>query len=171
MQRRINSWLVLVATTFPLLVGIFSCSKPENQIHEEPELVLEDRKRESTARILERRFSFQNSLTRVKQIRKALESFHNLTKESKGKLSSKILARIGNTDGSVQYIGFPNWTGAIEGTLRKQDYQIQKLEYELAKYKYQVGRIVESELQQKEKNYRESEHAFRAFWSSFYIVD
>lgn len=68
-------------------------------------------------------------------------------------------------------MAFSNWTGAIEGTLRKQDYQIKRLELELVHRKYQAGEIGEEELEPKQKAYATAENGFKAFWNAFRIGD
>ena len=45
-------------------------------------------------------------------------------------------------------LGFHNWVGAVEGNLRKQNYQIQKLEFELAQAKYKTGKIEEDKFRE-----------------------
>jgi len=118
-----------------------------------------------------KRFSLENSLRRIKQVREALASFHKLTEKSRDKLSKEEMSTIGNTDWERQNMGFHNWVGAIEGTLRKQDYQIKKLELELAREKHKSGRLEEKELKQKEACYKKAEAEFQKFWDSFVIVD
>lgn len=118
-----------------------------------------------------KRFSLENSLRRIKQVREALASFRKLTEESRDKLSKEEMLTIGNTDGERQNMGFYNWVGAIEGTLRKQDYQIKKLELELAREKHKSGRLEEKKLRQKEARYKKAEAEFQKFWDSFVIID
>jgi len=118
-----------------------------------------------------KRFSLENSLRRIKQVREALASFQKLTEKSRDKLSEEEMSTIGNTDWERQYMGFHNWVGAIEGTLRKQDYQIKKLELELAREKHKSGRLEEKEFKQKEACYRKAEAEFQKFWDSFVVVD
>ena len=108
-----------------------------------------------------KRFSIENSLRRIKQVREALASFRKLTEKSRDKLSEEEMSAIGNTDGERQNMGFYNWVGAIEGTLRKQDYQIKKLEFELAKYEHKSGKLEEKELKQKEACYKKAEAEFQ----------
>ncbi|HBB31732.1 MAG TPA: hypothetical protein DDZ80_14350 [Cyanobacteria bacterium UBA8803] len=120
---------------------------------------------------LNERFSLQNSLDRAQQIREALASFQTLTEKSKPVLGEPALTKIGNTDWETQNLGFPNWVGSVEGTLKKQDYQIKKLEFELAQKQYQDGEITKTDLQEKETNYHRAEQDFQAFWNSFKISD
>jgi hypothetical protein len=117
------------------------------------------------------RFSLANSLERLQQIRGALSSFVQLTEKSKPALGERAIARIGNTDWEIQNLGFPNWVGSVEGTLRKQDYQIKKLEFELATKQYEDGEVSQAVLDEKEVAYRLAEQEFRAFWHSFEIAD
>ena len=118
-----------------------------------------------------KRFSLENSLRRIKQVREALASFRKLTEESRDRLSRDEMSAIGNTDWERQHVGFHNWVGAIEGTLRKQDYQIRKLELELAREKHKSGKLEEKELKQKEKCNKKAEAEFQKFWDSFVIID
>lgn len=135
------------------------------------QLKLEDRPGEPASYTFSKRFSLENALHRIKQIYGALESFLMLTEKSKDRLSKEEMSKIGNTDWATQYLGFYNWVGAVEGTLRKQDYQIKKLEFELAKEKYKTGKIKKEELEQKEVNYKKAEREFQTFWDSFSIAD
>lgn len=117
------------------------------------------------------RFSLDNSLERLEQIRGALSSFVQLTEKSQPVLGGGAIADIGNTDWEIQHLGFPNWTGAVEGTLRQQEYQIKKLEFELAQKQYEDGEISQAVLNEKEVAYQRAEQDFQAFWNSFRIVD
>jgi hypothetical protein len=120
---------------------------------------------------LQQRFSIDNSLERIKQIDGALNSFRALTEKSKPVLGSKAVSKVGNTAPDVQTLGFNNWVGSVEGTLRKQDYQIKKLEYQLAQKNYEDKTISQSELNQKQAAYNKSEKDFQAFVKSFTIAD
>ena len=117
------------------------------------------------------RFSLNDSLGRIKQIDGALNSFRNLTDRSKPALGSKAVLKIGNTDWETQNLGFTNWVNALEGTLRKQDYQIKKLEYQLAQKQYEDKAISQSLLNQKQAAYRKAKKDFQAFMNSFSVAD
>ena len=54
-------------------------------------------------------------------------SFKKLTEKSRDNLSEEVLSEIGNTARDIQSLGFYNWVGAVEGTLRKQNYLIKNL--------------------------------------------
>ncbi|MBE9129969.1 MULTISPECIES: hypothetical protein [unclassified Coleofasciculus] len=120
---------------------------------------------------LNERFSLENSLERVKQIRDALSSFQSLTEKSKPVLGEQATISVGNTDWETQNLGFSNWVGSVEGTLKKQEYQIKKLEFELAQKQYEDGDITKANLDQKEANYRQATQDFQAFWNSFNVSD
>jgi len=120
---------------------------------------------------LNERFSLSNSLERIQQIKQALSSFQELTETSQPILGDRKIAEIGHTDWETQYLGFPNWVGSVEGTLKKQAYQIAKLEFELAQEQYQDGKIAQAVLEQKEASYRRAQQDFQAFWNSFNIAD
>ncbi|MGD1914050.1 MAG: hypothetical protein ACFB2X_25390 [Rivularia sp. (in: cyanobacteria)] len=120
---------------------------------------------------LQQRFSFENSKGRIKQIDGALNSFRTLTEKSKPALGSKAVSIVGNTDWETQNLGFNNWLGAVEGTLRKQDYQIKKLEYQLAQKQYEDKAISQAILNQKQAAYRQAKEDFQAFVNSFSVAD
>jgi hypothetical protein len=117
------------------------------------------------------RFSLDNALTRIQQIREALNSFRKLTNQSRQTLGVSTIQAVGNTDPEIQNLGFYNWTGAVEGTVRKQEYQIKKLEYELAQKQYQDGEISQAELNRKSSEYESAKQSFQAFLKSFNIAD
>lgn len=114
---------------------------------------------------LEERFSLENSLTRTQQIKEAFNSFRQLTEKSLAGTNVK------NTDSETQTLGFTNWVGAVEGTLKKQDYQIKKLEFELAQEQYKAEKINKATLDQKVAQYQMSKQEFQAFWQSFGVAD
>lgn len=120
---------------------------------------------------LNTRFSYENALGCIERIRGALSSFEKLTEKTKTSLSEKELREIGHTGWEMQNLGFPNAVGALEGTLRKQNYQIKKLEFELAKEHHAGGKITEKELERKHQAYEHAERSFQKFWDSFQIAD
>ncbi len=120
---------------------------------------------------LNQRFSLQNSLSRIQQIKGALDSFRRLTATAKAKLGESALRNAGNTDPETQNLGFTNWLGSVEGTLKQQNYQIKKLEFELAQKQYQDREITKAALDQKAAAYRQAEKDFQAFLKTFRIAD
>jgi hypothetical protein len=126
---------------------------------------------ESANETYSQRFSLGNAITCTKQIDRALRSFVMLTKLSKKKLTEAEVRRVGNTESDIQTLGFQNWVGAVEGTLRKQNYQIAKLEYELAVAQRKTGSVSASTLKQKQTAYRKAEKDFKGFWNRFGIAD
>jgi len=120
---------------------------------------------------LNERFSVENSLERIAQIRDALSSFSNLTEKSKATLGESATAQVGNTDWETQNLGFPNWVGSVEGTIRKQDYQNKQLELELARKQYEDGEITKAVLDEKAASYQRAEQEFQDFWNSFNVAD
>ncbi len=119
---------------------------------------------------MQQRLSFDNSIERIKQIDGALNSFRALTEKSKPVLGSQAVSEVGNTDGDIQ-IGFNNWVGSVEGTLRKQDYQIKKLGYQLAQKQYEDKAIPQSVLNQKQAAYNKAEKELQTFVKSFTVAD
>jgi hypothetical protein len=126
---------------------------------------------ESVEETLNYRFSLADSLDYLKQIRGALSSFSQLTQESRPVLGEEAIAEVGYTDGETQGLGFLNWTGAVEGTLRHQDYQIQRLELELARKRYEDGEISLGQLEEEQEAYRRAQQEFEQFWGTFRVVD
>lgn len=112
------------------------------------------------------RFSLDNALESLSRVKGALSSFVQLTES--GKPASEEFEYTG---WEYQNLGFPNWTGAIEGSLRKQDYQLKKLELELARKQYEDGEISQESLQEKQNAYNLAEGEFQAFWNSFTVAD
>ncbi|MBW4648569.1 MAG: hypothetical protein KME06_07690 [Kastovskya adunca ATA6-11-RM4] len=119
----------------------------------------------------DQRFALDNSLNNLKQVEGALSNFQSLTEKSKTALGEQAIASIENTDWESQNLGFPNWVGSVEGTLRKQDYQLKKLEWELAKKQFEDGEITQAVLDAKAANSQKAEQEFQAFWESFGVVD
>jgi hypothetical protein len=116
-------------------------------------------------------FTVQSALEDIKAIASALSSFTKLTAISRKTMTKDKLREIGNTDGDIQDNGFWNWLGAVEGTLRKQEYQINKLNYDLAQKRYKLGEIKNDELQKAKKEYEEGERKFQVFWDSYGVFD
>lgn len=100
------------------------------------------------------RFSLENALQRVEQI---------------NEIGDSALDEL-DQHGEIR-MALPNWIGAVEGTLRKQEYEIRKLEFELALRDYEGGIINEDELEQKERDYERAESDFRIFWDSLAVRD
>jgi hypothetical protein len=116
-------------------------------------------------------FIFEDSLVRMRQIKEALNSFKKLTEQSKNKLNQDALENIGNTSWEIQYLGFHNWAGTVEGTLRKQYYLIKKLELDLATRQYAAGEINVEEFREKETAYLQTKDDFQQFIDEFSIAD
>lgn len=93
------------------------------------------------------RFSLDNSLTRIGQLR-------------------DVAPKEGE-----EAMAFGNWLGAIEGTLRKQDYLIKKAEFELAKVQLRDKQISQQEHDQRQAAFKKAESDFKVFWEQFGIGD
>jgi hypothetical protein len=117
------------------------------------------------------RFSAKRAIAHLKQIDGSLQSFRLLTELGKTKFSQAEMAKIGHTEPDAQTLGFYNLVHAIEGTVRKQEYQIKKLEYELAQAKFDDGKIRAKEFAQKKFAYQKAEKDFQAFWDKFQVSD
>jgi len=106
---------------------------------------------ESVDHTLNERFSFENSLKRLQQI-----------------------VEFGQDDDAdfETQMGFENWTGAVKGTLYKQNYEIKKLEFELARRLYRdYNEISLDELETAEEEYEEALEQLQTIWDDFSIMD
>lgn len=168
--------LVAACLTLPIAVAAWSGSVFNPSANAQQATIAQRRDRpvnpdEPLDVTLNERFSFDNSLTRIKQIQAALTSFRTLTERSKAALGQRAIASVGNTDPDTQNLGFTNWVGSVEGTLRQQNYQIKKLEFELAKKQFEDKQISQTVLNQKRAAYQQAEREFSNFLNSFRIVD
>jgi len=119
------------------------------------------------------RFTLENSLRRLEQIRGALMSFNRLTEKVKGDtlLSDERLEEIGNTSWEVQSIGFPNFANAVEGTLRRYHYELKQAEFELATIRSEQGVVNEEALKKSQQAFQDAEKGMQKFWDEFQIAD
>ncbi|NET35628.1 MAG: hypothetical protein F6K19_26990 [Cyanothece sp. SIO1E1] len=120
---------------------------------------------------LDERFSRDYALVRLEQIQAALTSFRGLTEVSQTSLSDKAIAEVGNTDWESQNLGFHNWIGSVEGTLRWQDLQIKQLEFSLAEKRFQDGDIPQAMVAEKSAVYEAAIADYQEFLNSFQVVD
>lgn len=70
-----------------------------------------------------------------------------------------------------EYMAFANRLTAVEGTVRKQAFDLARLELELALYKYRAKEISLEELHDRERAYRQALEAFKTFWRTAKILD
>ena len=117
------------------------------------------------------RFEFSNALTGVDYIQQYLGSFKKLTKLTAGQLSAEEQQQIGNLGWEIQNLGFHNWPQTVEGTLRKQNYDIQRLEYELAQERFQSGKITKASLSEKERQFQAARQDWEQFIRNVHIAD
>lgn len=117
------------------------------------------------------RFTFSNALTGTDYMQQYLGSFKKLTKLTAGQLSAEDQQQIGNLGWEVQNLGFHNWTQTVEGTLRKQNYDIQRLEYELAQERFQSGKITKTALTEKERQFQLARQDWEQFIRNVRIAD
>jgi hypothetical protein len=155
-KRKPGIVLPLIAV---LLVGLAlsACATKEPQQAQQEPIALEPSVEEQLQPVhpdepvsdtFNNRFSLQNAITRL-----------SLIEDLAGDLSGE------------QAMAFNNSVGALEGTLRKQDYQIAKLEFELAKHQYRDGHITREQLDEKASAYLKATEDFKSFWKIFGISD
>ncbi len=116
---------------------------------------------------LNKRFSSENALFRVKQMR---DSHGALVERIKSE-DSGVLKKDGDMyDFSLDF-EWVNWSNAIEGTIRKQEYRIARLEYLLAHENYKDKAIDKNEFDSRKEKYDKAKEQFETFFKSFHIVD
>lgn len=120
---------------------------------------------------LQERFSYSNALERLAQIEEALNSFRTLTTAYSSGSNQPAIATISDTDWESQNLGFHNWVGSVEGTVRYQDLQIKQLEAELAQKQFEDGEITQADLNQETTEYQQAIADFQTFLKSFSIAD
>lgn len=156
----------------PIMVTGLTSSFVNPDVNAEPTTIAQSVTRDEPLDVtLNQRFSLANSLDRIKQIRGALNSFRTLTQRSRTALGQQVINSVGNTDPEIQTLGFTNWVGAIEGTVRGQNYQIKKLEFELAKKQFEDQQISQAAFNQKRTAYQQAQREFQNFVNSFRIAD
>ncbi len=150
--RKSRAFLIALAMMALALctAGCRQEAEPREPIQPEPSIVgsLEpvhpDEPAETT---YNERFSLENALTRVDQIRET------------------------STATGEARMAMNNWTGAIQGTLMKYEYLVKKADFELAKYQLRNKEITQEEYNEREAAFRKAETEFKAFWERFGISD
>jgi len=117
------------------------------------------------------RFNFSNALTGIQYNNDWLKSFQILTKFTVDKLSYEEKQQVGNLGVEMQTLGFYNWSKTVEGTLRKQEYELCKLEYELALERKASGKVAAAEVAEKEKKYQKARRQLQEFLEKFHVAD
>lgn len=117
------------------------------------------------------RFTLGYALTGVQNINEWLNSFRALTILTDERTTLEEKRQVGNLGTDMQTIGFSNWVKSVEGTLRKQDYDIRRLEYELAQERYAAGKVSQAEVAEKDRRYQEAEGNLQDFLAKFHIAD
>ena len=119
----------------------------------------------------DRGFAADAALERLEQVRGFLNSFRELTNQVRGRLTQSELGKAGNTARVMQTIGFHNIPLVIEGTLRKQEYQLAQARYELAQLKNSHGALSNADLASARSAYVEAARRFQAFWDTKRPID
>jgi hypothetical protein len=112
------------------------------------------------------RFTTTEALSRLEQVRGFLKSFARLTDEVRPRLDEAALKAIGNTERSMQTLGFHNIPLIVEGTLLKQSYQLTQSRYELARLKYERGQMTAAEVAQARSAHESATRALQTFWDT-----
>jgi hypothetical protein len=112
------------------------------------------------------RYSLDEALRRLDQMRGFLSSFERLTDRVRNRLGRDELQAAGNTESDMQMIGFHNIPLEVEGLLVKQDYQLRQVQYELAQLKYAQGRADADALARSKAAYQKATARFQLFWDT-----
>ena len=118
-----------------------------------------------------RSFTADAALERLDQVRGFLNSFRQLSNQVRGQLAQSELQKAGNTAPVMQTIGFHNIPLVIEGTLRKQEYQLAQARYELAQLKHAQGTFTDADLVSTRSAYVDATREFQAFWDTKRPID
>lgn len=116
-------------------------------------------------------YSAPAALQSLEQMQEFLASFERLTEMSRKNLTASQLKNVGNTSREIQTIGFHNIPLVVEGTLRKQEYQIAQLEYQLALIKRDKGEASTEDVSRARAAYADATARFQKFWDTKRPVD
>ncbi len=116
-------------------------------------------------------YSAPVALQSLEQMQEFLASFERLTEMSRKNLTASQLKNVGNTSREIQTIDFHNSPLIVEGTLRKQAYQIAQLEYELALIKRDKGEASTEDVSRARAAYADATARFQKFWDTKRPVD
>jgi hypothetical protein len=119
----------------------------------------------------DRGFTTDAALERLEQVRGFLSSFRQITNQARGRIAESELEEAGNTSRVMQTVGFHNIPLVIEGTLRKQEYQLAQARYELARLKSAHGGLSDADLASARSAYVEAAGRFQAFWDTKRPID
>lgn len=111
------------------------------------------------------------ALQGLEQMQEFLTSFKRLTEASRKTLTATQLKNVGNTGREMQSLGFHNIPLVVEGTLRKQEYQIAQLEYQLALIKRDKGEASTEDVSRARVAYADATTRFQKFWDTKRPID
>jgi|GEM_PF-6901415 len=120
------------------------------------------------------RFSLENGLYRMSQIRRGLRAYDTLFSNCRRLLSGQQCSQVvagTNIAGDERTIGFANWPTTVEVTLKRQSLIIKKLEYELAQERFNLGNIDQEELVTAQRDYTEADSTFRYYIKNIHWSD
>ena len=112
------------------------------------------------------RYSLDEAVRRLEQMRGFLNSFERLTDRVRNRLGRDELQAVGNTESDMQMIGFHNIPLEVEALMVKQDYQLRQVQYELAQLKYAQGRVDADTLARSKTAYQQATARFQLFWDT-----
>jgi hypothetical protein len=98
------------------------------------------------------RFSFGNAIQSLQRVRTASKTPDTMSVEERT-------------------IGYRNWLGVLEGTLRKQQLILSQLTYELAVERHGKGEASAEDVEKSKDALEEQRRSFLQFWEQFGIAD
>lgn len=116
------------------------------------------------------RFGARNALERLEQVRAALDDYTSLTQSLKAD-AGRAASTHALPGWEETHLGYPNWTGAIEGALRAQTMEIARLRHELARERHARGSASGDEVARAREACEQATRAFEEFWNEAGIAD
>ncbi len=117
------------------------------------------------------RFAYARALDSLQSINEWLKSFKTLTTLTADRITPEEKQQVGNTGFEMQSLAFYNLPRIVEGTLRRQNYDISKLEYELALERRSAGKVSQMDVEAKKKNWQAAKTELQAFLDKFRVAD
>jgi hypothetical protein len=117
------------------------------------------------------RYSADTALRRLDQMREFLASFSTLTERARDLIAPEQLRDVGNTEPTMQTVGFRNIPLEIEGVLLKQEYQLRQVEYELAQARRALRQVGPDTVVRSRDEYAKATRRFQEFWDTALPTD
>lgn len=117
------------------------------------------------------RFAYVRALDGLQRINEWLKSFKTLTALTTDRITPEEKGQVGNTGFEMQSLAFYNLPRIVEGTLRRQNYEISKLEYELALERRAAGKVSQMDVDAKKESFQAARNQLQTFLDKFRVAD